>query len=319
MASDLPLADLAPMDDADRALVERASAGERQALEDLVRRHQAWIYNIAIRMLAHPQDAEDATQEVLIKALTRLSSFEGRSSFRTWLYRIVVNHVLNTKRGRLEPEAMTFSCYGHGLDNTPDLDPPDSTSVPVDVRLLVDEARITCTAGMLLCLDRGQRLIYILGDIFEVSDTVAAELLEISRENFRQRLARARRDLHNFMNDKCGLVNRANPCRCAKKTRAFMQAGYVDPKNLLFARDRIRQVRDVVPTTYEAIATLDEQYADGLPSASVLRLAGPGASVKTVARRPRFSARDRSLLTRFRRARPRDSRRRPRLRPHLPS
>ena len=262
MNSTNPLSDSASTDPQDRALVARAQSGHHDALEELIRRHQAWIYNIAVRMLYQPQDAEDATQEVLIKALTRLSSFEGRSSFRTWLYRIVVNHVLNTKRGRLEPEATSFSCYGHGLDNTPDLDPPDSTSVTVDVRLLVDEARITCTAGMLLCLDRGQRLIYILGEIFEVSDTVAAELLEISRENFRQRLARARRDLHNFMNDKCGLVNRANPCRCAKKTRGFMQAGYVDPKNLLFARERIRRVRDVVPTTYEAIATLDEQYAE---------------------------------------------------------
>ena len=262
MSSSNPLTDSASTDPEDHALVARAQSGHRDALEALIQRHQAWIYNIAVRMLYHPQDAEDATQEVLIKALTRLSSFEGRSSFRTWLYRIVVNHVLNTKRGRLEPEAMTFSCYGHGLDNTPDLDPPDSTSVPVDVRLLVDEARITCTAGMLLCLDRGQRLIYILGEIFEVSDTVAAELLEISRENFRQRLARARRDLHNFMNDKCGLVNRANQCRCAKKTRGFMQAGYVDPKNLLFAREHIRRVRDVVPTTYEAIATLDEQYGE---------------------------------------------------------
>ena len=262
MSSSNPLTDSASTDPEDHALVARAQSGHRDALEALIQRHQAWIYNIAVRMLYHPQDAEDATQEVLIKALTRLSSFEGRSSFRTWLYRIVVNHVLNTKRGRLEPEAMTFSCYGHGLDNTPDLDPPDSTSVATDVRLLVDEARIACTAGMLLCLDRGQRLIYILGEIFEVSDTVAAELLEISRENFRQRLARARRDLHNFMNDKCGLVNRANQCRCAKKTRGFMQAGYVDPKNLLFAREHIRRVRDVVPTTYEAIATLDEQYAD---------------------------------------------------------
>jgi len=262
MSSSNPLTDSASTDPEDHALVARAQSGYRDALEALIQRHQAWIYNIAVRMLYHPQDAEDATQEVLIKALTRLSSFEGRSSFRTWLYRIVVNHVLNTKRGRLEPEAMTFSCYGHGLDNTPDLDPPDSTSVATDVRLLVDEARIACTAGMLLCLDRGQRLIYILGEIFEVSDTVAAELLEISRENFRQRLARARRDLHNFMNDKCGLVNRANQCRCAKKTRGFMQAGYVDPKNLLFAREHIRRVRDVVPTTYEAIATLDEQYGE---------------------------------------------------------
>ena len=95
--------------------------------------------------------------------------------------------------------------------------------MPADVHLLVDEARISCTSGMLLCLDREQRLIYILGEIFEVTDTVGAELLEISRENFRQRLARARRELHNFMNDKCGLVNRANPCRCDKKTRGFMR------------------------------------------------------------------------------------------------
>ena len=115
---------------------------------------------------------------------------------------------------------------------------PDKRSVPADVHLLVDEARISCTSGMLLCLDREQRLIYILGEIFEVTDTVGAELLEISRENFRQRLARARRELHNFMNDKCGLVNRANPCRCDKKTRGFMQAGWVDPANLLFARER---------------------------------------------------------------------------------
>jgi RNA polymerase sigma factor (sigma-70 family) len=261
MSGTNPLTDRAATDPEDQTLVSSARSGNRDALEELVRRHQAWIYNLAIRMLYHPQDAEDATQEILVKALTRLASFEGRSSFRTWLYRIVVNHVLTTKRGRLEAETTSFACYGHGLDNTPDLDPPDRVSVPVDVRLLVDEARITCTSGMLLCLDRGERLIYILGEIFEVSDTVGAELLEVSPENFRQRLSRARRDLHNFMNDKCGLVNRANPCRCAKKTRGFIQAGYVDPQNLLFARERIRRVEDVVPRTLEAIATLDRQYA----------------------------------------------------------
>jgi RNA polymerase sigma factor (sigma-70 family) len=255
-----PLAESPPGDPEDRALVLRARSGDRDALDELVRRHQAWIYNIAVRMLYHPQDAEDATQEILVKALTALSSFEGRSSFRTWLYRIVVNHLLNAKRGRLEP-TLSFSCYAHGLDGTPDLDLPDRSSVPVDVRLLVEEARLTCTAGMLLCLDREQRLTYILGEIFQVPDTVAAEVLEISRENFRQRLARARRDLHNFMNEKCGLVNPANPCRCAKKTRGFIRAGYVDPKNLLFARDRVRQVRDVAWTRAEALATLDDGYA----------------------------------------------------------
>src|SRR2546427_5048193 len=262
MSSTNPLTDRASTDPEDHALVARAQSGHRDALEALIQRHQAWIYNIAVRMLYHPQDAEDATQEVLIKALTRLSSFGGRSSFRTWLYRIVVNHVLNTKRGRLEPSAMSFGCYAHGLERTPDLDLPDPRSVPRDLRLLVDEARLSCTSGMLLCLDREQRLVYILGEIFEVSDVVGAELLEISRENFRQRLARARRELHSFMNDRCGLVNPTNPCRCAKKTRGFMQAGWVDPESLLFARERIEQVREVVRTKAEVLTTLDAQYAE---------------------------------------------------------
>ncbi len=257
-----PLAESAASDAEDCALVVRAKGGNRDALEDIVRRHQAWIHNIALRMLYHPQDAEDATQEILIKALTNLSSFEGRSSFRTWLYRIVVNHVLNMKRGRREAAELTFSCYGHGLDSTPDLDLPDTSDVPADIRLLVDEARIGCTSGMLLCLDREQRVIYVLGEIFGVTDTVGAELLAISPDTFRQRLTRARRDLHNFMNDKCGLVNPSNPCRCARKTRGFMQAGYVDPENLLFARERIRQVNHMAPATAAVLTTLDKQCGE---------------------------------------------------------
>ena len=257
-----PFVDNAPTDLEDRALVARARSGSREALEDLIRRHQGWIYNIAVRMLYHPHDAEDATQEILLKAVTRLSSFEGRSSFRTWLYRIVVNHVLNMQRGRVEQAALDFPAYGAALDTTADFELPDPRTTSAEVRLLVTEAMLSCVSGMLLCLDREQRLTYILGAILGVSDTVGAELLEISSENFRQRLARARRDLHSFMDDKCGLVNRANPCRCAKKTRGFIQAGHVDPVHLLFAQEHIRQVHEVVPQAYQTIRTLDDQYAD---------------------------------------------------------
>jgi RNA polymerase sigma factor (sigma-70 family) len=262
MSTTNPLADNAPTDPEDHTLVLRARAGDRQALEELIQRHQGWIYNIAVRMLYHPQDAEDATQEILLKALTRLSSFEGRSSFRTWLYRIVVNHVLNMKRGRAEQAVISFSAYGQAIEDTPDLDLPDPKYISADANLLVTEAMIACTTGMLLCLDRDQRLTYILGEIFGVTDVVAAEVLEVTCENFRQRLSRARRDLRNFMDDKCGLVNRSNPCRCAKKTRGFIEAGDVNPNNLLFTRDRLGEVRDAVPKTFETIRSLDNQCAE---------------------------------------------------------
>src|ERR1700758_4052618 len=129
-----PLADNSP-DHEDQSLVLRARSGDRQALEDLVHRHQAWIYNIAVRMLHHPQDAEDATQEILIKVLTRLSSFEGRSSFRTWLSLLLGNHVLNMTRGRVEPPSMDFAYYGAAIDNPPELElaAPNGTSADTDL------------------------------------------------------------------------------------------------------------------------------------------------------------------------------------------
>jgi RNA polymerase sigma factor (sigma-70 family) len=248
--------------DPDAVLVEQARSGSAEAVEALVRRHQAFLYNVAVRMLYHPQDAEDATQEILIKAVTKLSTFEGRSRFRTWLYRIATNHLLNMKRGRMEPVALSFTEYGGNLEATPDLDLPDPREVPVDVRLLIDEARIGCTTAMLLCFDREQRLAYVLGEILGASDTVAAEVLEISRDAFRQRLSRARHDLHNFMNERCGLVNRANTCRCDRKTRGSMQAGYVDPDKLLFARERVRHVREVAAQRTADVARYGDLCVD---------------------------------------------------------
>ena len=262
MNVDNPLADNGPSEPEDQNLVPRARAGDRKALEDLIERHQAWIYNIALRMLFHPEDAEDATQEILVKVLTRLSSFEGRSSFRTWLYRVAFNHLLNMKRGREELKVTTFSAYGDALDSTPDLELADPKDGSPEANLLVTEVMLACTSGMLLCLDREQRLTYVLGAIFSVSDSVGADVLEITAESFRQRLTRARRDLRNFMNDKCGLVNKSNPCRCAKKTRGFIQEGHVDPNNLLFARERMSEVREAAPKVYEIVKTLDDQCAE---------------------------------------------------------
>ena len=249
-------------DQDDRVLVARAREGDRDALEQLVGRHQRWIYNIVLRMVYLPQDAEDATQEILIKVITHLATFEERSRFRTWLYRLVVNHVLNMKRGRVEALAWTFDRYGRGLNDAPDNEPEDLDAIPADVQLLVEEARIGCTSGMLLCLDREQRLVYVLGEIFAVTDVVGAELMAMSRANFRQKLARARRDLHQFMQHQCGLVNTANPCRCARKTKAFIAAGYIDPQRLVFAKSHVDRIRDVAARAHADIGALDQAYAE---------------------------------------------------------
>jgi RNA polymerase sigma factor (sigma-70 family) len=248
-----PFTEVTGNDSIDTALVEQALGGDRAALERLVLRHQAWIYNVAVRMVLRPQDAEDVTQEVLVKVITKLSTFKGESTFRTWLYRIAANHVLNMKRRWAETRTTTFADYGAAIGATPDLDLPDPKTVPVEVPLLVEEAKNACTMGMLLCLDRKQRLIFTLGAILGASDAVGAEVLEMTADNFRQCLARARRDLHSFMNHQCGLVNKSNPCRCPKKTRGFIEAGHVDPGNLMFVPQHLERVRDVAPEAVHEI------------------------------------------------------------------
>ncbi len=246
----------------DCELIEQSKNGSRSAVEKLILRHQAWIYNIALRMVFHPHDAEEVTQEVLLRVITRLSTFNGESKFRTWLYRIATNHVLNMKRRGGERETQSFSAYRDAINDTPDLDLPDPKTVPVEVPLLVEEAKVSCTMGMLLCLDRKQRLIFVLAEIFGVSDTVGSEILDLSPDNFRQSLARARRDLYQFMNNQCGLINANNPCRCHKKTKGFIDAGHVDPSNMLFSSSRLSKVRSIAADTYAQVDDfMDQQYA----------------------------------------------------------
>jgi RNA polymerase sigma factor (sigma-70 family) len=257
-----PFSEVTGDDHEDAELVRQSKDGDRDAMERLILRHQAWIFNIAVRMVFHPQDAEEVTQEVLVKVITRLSTFQGQSKFRTWLYRITANHVLNMKRRGGEARPHNFSNYAAAINSTPDSDLPDPNSVPVDVPLLVEETKLACTTGMLLCLDRKHRLIFTLGEIIGVSDTVGSEVMEMSADNFRQCLARARRDLYEFMNNQCGLVNASNPCRCPKKTKGFINDGHVDPHRLLFAREHLQRISEAAADTVRSIDNVaDRSYA----------------------------------------------------------
>lgn len=248
--------------ESDDHLLAQARSGNLDALDGLVGRHQAWIFNLALRMVWRRETAEDATQEILIKAVTNLSSFEGKSAFRTWLYRIAVNHLLNVRKSEMEENQMTFVDMGASLDGVPDEELPDPRALPVETNLLVEEAKLGCITAMLMCLDRRQRLAFILGEVLGESSEVGGAALGESPANFRQLLSRARQDLYQFMNDKCGLVNPANPCRCARKASGFMRNGWLDPKNLQFSKDRIAAVREVAADRMDQLHSLDREHAE---------------------------------------------------------
>lgn len=248
--------------EADDRLVARARRGDMDALDVLVRRHQSWVFNLALRMVWRRDVAEDATQEILIKAVTKLSTFAGNSAFRTWLYRIAVNHLLNVRKSEMEEKKMTFTDMGASLDGVKDEDLPDERALPVETKLLVEEAKLGCITAMLMCLDRRQRLAFILGEVFGETSEAGAAAMDISPDNFRQLLSRARHDLYQFMSDKCGLVNQANPCRCARKASGFMRNGWLDANDLQFSKDRLAAVRDVAAGRLDELQAMDRQHAE---------------------------------------------------------
>lgn len=276
---DNPLSDPSYPDSTDLELVRASCAGDRKALEMLILRHQPFVYNVALKMTMNPGDAEDATQEVLLKVITSISQFEGRSAFRTWLYRIAFNHILNMKARPQEQMFSTFEGFGEFLDAVPDSELTQEEALVM--KATVEEVKFSCMSGMLLCLNREQRLVYLLGEVFEVDHNLAGELLEISPDNFRQKLSRARRDLYNFMHNRCGLVDKANPCRCPKKTRGLVQMGIVDPKQLKFNTHYLRRIRDLVPEradrmlgTYEEVGRQlfrDHPFQDSAASGRIVQ------------------------------------------------
>jgi len=250
--------------DTDQDLVDLATAGDRHALEVLLRRQQAWIFNLTFYMLHHRQDAEDATQEILVRVATGLSSFRGASTFRTWAHRIAVNHVLDRKRSRPETVVTGFDCYSDYLDRAPNEDFAGDEKDSPETAMLIKEAGISCTMGMLLCLDRQQRMVFLLGEILDTNDVVGAELMGTTRENFRQLLARARAKLSGFMRGRCGLVDPQAPCRCARKTRAFARDGIIDPKRIQFARGHMQSIDQDGESRALALAAFQRATLDNL-------------------------------------------------------
>jgi RNA polymerase sigma factor (sigma-70 family) len=201
-------------------LVEQAREGNEEALEAVVRAIQDRVYNLALRMLWHPSDAEDATQEILLKVITRLSQFRQESAFMTWVYQIATNHLLTTRRRRAETTPLTFAFIGDVLEageaQSSQAHPVLESQDGVEQELLVKELQLRCTLGMLLCLDREHRLAYILSEVFEVSSAQGASILTISETAYRKRVSRARARLRGYMEPNCRLVGEAQECHCVR-------------------------------------------------------------------------------------------------------
>jgi RNA polymerase sigma factor (sigma-70 family) len=151
----------------EKVMIDLAVNGDKDAMESLVSSVQDMIYNLSLRMLGSVQEAEDATQDILIKILEGLSGFRKESSFSTWVYRIALNYLLNYKKTRFAQFHLSFEFYAEDIKNG-FLDINPELLHEVDENILTDELKHSCTNVMLQCLDFESRCIYVLGTMFHL-------------------------------------------------------------------------------------------------------------------------------------------------------
>ena len=168
-------------DESDATLAERASAGDRRALEVLLDRHADRIHAVCRRIVAHPEDALDATQEAMIAVARGIFRFDGRAAFTTWCYRVATNAALDElRRKRRRPVAAS-------PDGPEPVAGGPSTEDRVGARLDVDAA--------LRELPEEFRVAVVLRDLCDLDYAEIAELLDVAPGTVRSRISRGRAQL----------------------------------------------------------------------------------------------------------------------------
>ena len=215
----------------EQELIQKCLQGDKRSLEKLIDSIQSLIFNLSLRFLWNRMDAEDATQEILLKVITNLSKFDGRSKFKTWAYRVAINYLINQKQTKIEAVLTSFDIYA---DDLKDFKAPLEYNLP-DKDILEKEVKVSCTLAMLQCLNRDQRMAFILGNVLKVNSKIGSEITETTPANFRKRLEQSRSILSDFLNNNCGVYNPSNNCRCSKRINTALACGRIEKAHLHFA------------------------------------------------------------------------------------
>jgi RNA polymerase sigma factor (sigma-70 family) len=212
------------------ALIARATQGDLAALDATLLAIQPGVFNLAVRMLGNREDAADATQEILLKVVTHLGSFRAQAAFSTWVFQIARNHLLTASTRSRESPEVSLEALGERLQQglaftatLGDLQGSARSLTPED-KLAARQVALGCTQNMLMALDREQRLVYVLDVVFGLASPEAADVLAITSDAYRQRLARARAKLDGFAASNCGQANQAAACQCERQVPALAHA-----------------------------------------------------------------------------------------------
>ncbi len=240
-------------------LIQKATAGDKPSLETVICSVQELVFNLSLRMLGTFPDAEDASQDILLKVMTHLSSFKGESSFSTWVFRIAVNHLKDYKKHMFARFPLSFEFYGDDIQNAGTEDVPDLTQ-NVEQAILAEELKLSCTNVMLQCLDTESRCIFILGTMFRVDSRIAGDILGITPEAYRKRLSRVRKKMADFLTEYCGEYGKGK-CHCADRVNYAIQSRRISPAQLYYQTAVPVQIMLDVKEAMEEIDDLSQEFS----------------------------------------------------------
>lgn len=201
------------------------------------------VFNLSVHMLHNKFDAEEATQSIFEKIIEQKSTFRNESKLSTWVYRISYNYLIDLLRKRKE-SGLTFDILERDVNNFKPYENELKLS-ETEEKIYVEEIKIGCTLAMLQCLDPESRFIYILGNIFNVSQKDAADICRIEYANYRKQLSRIKEKIKNFMKNNCGLINPDAECKCRKRILIATNRGRVNPEKLLYQTQN-RRIKELI-------------------------------------------------------------------------
>jgi len=184
----------------------------RYQLENVIKDEYNKFYAVIYRITGTHQDTEDVLQNSFLKAFSYIDKFKGKSTLSTWLYRIAINESYSYMKtwSKMPVVAMIEE-----MNITDDLFYNQIKCEPaIDDELITEEIREQCIHGFLKCISKQRRIVFLLKTTLNLKNKEIGEILEISENNAKVQLHRARKQLQEMFEQRCSLIDSDKPCKC---------------------------------------------------------------------------------------------------------
>ncbi len=250
----------------------------KEEFEHLYSENYHKVYNLALGLTGNPDEAEEITQEAFYRALKSYGSFRHDSSFFTWIYRItlnVSNNYLKRKKNLptqyLEDE---LEKLGLRVENIIDSNPAENDP---ETLYLARETRFKCLHSLTECLTGEQRKIFCMVITLGLSHKQVAEILGCSLNKVKTTLHRAKKRWFGYMNNRCSLIKKSNPCKCEQWVCFALKHGWITKEETSIKKQavnthalqeakKLKNLKELYQTLYpdSADQALKERIREGI-------------------------------------------------------